>query len=168
MPRRAHAQSLFDPASTLRTVSVAIVISCCYVLWKTKEGNGLGEPDRCEGGESGDRWFGQGRPTASPNPSLTPPIQAPLGRHCNSEVASRARKGIVKAYLLRIAERQSKSRWTDSSAAVSLRHPANAAISSCGSGSVSNRRIAANTPSKLPSDRGRSALRAQSRNLASS
>ena len=55
-----------------------------------------------------------------------------------------------------------------SSNAVSLHHPAYGVISSRASGSVSNRPIAASTPSKLASDSGFATLRAQSRNLASS
>jgi hypothetical protein len=47
------------------------------------------------------------------------------------------------------------------------RHPATAVISSRASGNVSNLPIAASSPSTLASDSGRTALRAQSRNLAS-
>ena len=50
----------------------------------------------------------------------------------------------------------------------SLHYPANAVISARASGSVSNRPIAANSPSKLASDNGCTALLAQSRNLSSS
>ena len=57
---------------------------------------------------------------------------------------------------------------TRSSLVVSLHYPANAVISSRASGSVSNRLIAASSPSKLASDSGCTALRAQSRNLVSS
>src|SRR5437660_660609 len=47
------------------------------------------------------------------------------------------------------------------------RHPATAVISSRASGNVSNLPIAASNPSTLASDSGRTAFRAQSRNLAS-
>src|SRR5215472_574605 len=66
--------------------------------------------------------------------------------------------------LVQCADRQTAK----SSTAAPLHHPANGVISSRASGSVSNRPIAANSPSKLASDSGCAALRAQSRNLASS
>ena len=50
----------------------------------------------------------------------------------------------------------------------SLHYPTNGVISSRASDSVSNRPIAASSPSKLAPDNGFTALRPQSRNLASS
>jgi len=55
MPRRAHAQSLFDSRIDIADRQRR---HCDLLLLRAREeegGNGLGEPDRCEGGESGDR-----------------------------------------------------------------------------------------------------------------